>query len=50
MSSTRPGSRSNKYIRALTPVAGENYRALRFEQGKPITVRMRNGKAVTYDP
>lgn len=40
----------DKYIRALTPVAGENYRALRFEQGKPITVRMRNGKAVTYDP
>ncbi|HEY1107614.1 MAG TPA: hypothetical protein VGE76_03240 [Opitutaceae bacterium] len=39
-----------KYVKAITPVAGENYRALRFEQGKPLTVRMRNGKAVTYNP
>ncbi len=40
----------DKYVRTITPVAGENYRALRFEQGKPLTVRLRSGKPVTYEP
>jgi type IV pilus assembly protein PilA len=39
-----------KYIKVLHPVAGENYRALRFQQGQPIRVRLQNGKMVEYRP
>jgi type IV pilus assembly protein PilA len=39
-----------RYIRVLNPVAGENYRALRFQQGRPLSVRLRNGKMVEYKP
>jgi hypothetical protein len=39
-----------RYIKALNPVAGENYRALRFEQGQTIRVRLKNGKTVEYSP
>ena len=37
-----------KYIKALNPVAGENYRALRFQRGQPIRVRLQDGKTVQY--
>ena len=37
-----------KYIKVLNPVAGENYRALRFQQGQPIRVRLGNGKTLQY--
>jgi type IV pilus assembly protein PilA len=36
----------SKYIPVVTPVAGENYRALRFKQGTPLRVRLGNGKFV----
>jgi len=35
-------------IKALNPVAGENYRALRFQQGQPIRVRLASGKFLQY--
>jgi len=37
-----------RYIKVLNPVAGENYRALRFQQGQPIRVRLGNGKVLQY--
>ena len=39
-----------KYIKALNPVAGENYRALRFTLGQPLRVRLGDGKTVEYAP
>ncbi len=39
-----------KYVRVIQPVAGENYRALRFEQGQALRVRLANGKVVEYKP
>jgi type IV pilus assembly protein PilA len=39
-----------RYVKALNPLAGENYRALRFQQGQPIRVRLQNGKTVEYKP
>lgn len=40
----------NKYIKVVNPVAGENYRALRFVQGQPLRVRLGNGQTVEYKP
>lgn len=40
----------DKYVKLIQPVAGENYRALRFEQGKPLIVRLPDGREVRYDP
>jgi hypothetical protein len=37
-----------RYIKVLNPVAGENYRALRFQQGQPIRVRLQSGKVIQY--
>ncbi|MGH7959899.1 MAG: hypothetical protein ACREH8_23190 [Opitutaceae bacterium] len=37
-----------RYIKAVNPVVGENYRALRFQQGQPIRVRLQDGKVVEY--
>jgi hypothetical protein len=37
-----------RYIKVLQPVAGENYRALRFQKGQPLRVRLQNGKVVQY--
>jgi hypothetical protein len=39
-----------RYVKAITPVAGENYRALRFVQGQPLRVRLASGKTVEYAP
>lgn len=39
-----------KTIKVLQPVAGENYRAIRFVQGEPLRVRLANGKVVEYKP
>jgi type IV pilus assembly protein PilA len=39
-----------RYIRVINPVAGENYRALRFVQGQTLRVRMANGQTVEYKP
>ncbi len=40
----------NKFIRKLIPVAGEDYRQIRFVQGQPLRVRLPNGKLVEYAP
>jgi hypothetical protein len=37
-----------KYVKVVNPVAGENYRALRFRQGEPIRVQLQNGKTLQY--
>ena len=39
-----------RYIKVIHPVAGENYRALRFEQGQTLRVRMANGRTIEYGP
>lgn len=39
-----------KYVKIIQPVAGENYRALRFQQGQPLQVRLRDGRVIRYDP
>ena len=39
-----------RYIKVLNPIAGENYRALRFQQGQPIRVQLGNGKVVQHQP
>jgi type IV pilus assembly protein PilA len=38
------------YVKAIQPVAGEDYRALRFVQGEPLRVRLPNGKLIEYKP
>jgi len=40
----------NRYIKALVPVAGENYRQLRFIQGQPLRVRLPDGRMIQYPP
>jgi hypothetical protein len=44
------GPETEKYIRSIMPVAGEDYRAIQFEQGKPLEVRTAYGAVVMYDP
>jgi type IV pilus assembly protein PilA len=39
-----------RYIKVINPVAGENYRALRFQQGQALRVRLGNGKMIEYGP
>ncbi len=36
----------DKYIKSIHPVAGENYRALKFHSGQPLRIRMANGHLV----
>jgi type IV pilus assembly protein PilA len=40
----------SRYIKALNPIAGENYRALRFQQGLVLRVRMGYGMVIEYKP
>lgn len=39
-----------KYVRTMQPVAGENYRSLRFEFGTPLRVRLADGRTVEFKP
>ena len=39
-----------KYVKALTPVDGENYRALQFVQGRTFVVTTSSGHTVSYAP
>lgn len=39
-----------KYVKSLTPLNGENYRAIQFAQGKKMTVTTAGGHSVSYDP
>jgi len=41
---------TTRYINAITPVEGENYRTLHFKAGEPVEVRPRSGKIVRYAP
>lgn len=37
-----------RYIKVLNPAAGENYRALRFQLGQPLRVRLQDGRTIQY--
>lgn len=39
-----------RYIKVLNPVAGEDYRTLRFRQGQTLRVRLPDGRTVEYTP
>ncbi|MEO5961389.1 MAG: hypothetical protein ABIZ49_07385 [Opitutaceae bacterium] len=39
-----------RYVKQIVPVAGENYRTLRFQQGQPLRVQLANGKFVEFAP
>lgn len=39
-----------KYIRAMVPVMGEDYRALRYVSGQPLRVRLPTGRTIEYNP
>ena len=39
-----------KYVKAINPVNGENYRALQFVQGRQFVVTTADGYSVSYDP
>ncbi len=40
-----------RYVKVVTPVAGENYRLVRFQQGRPLQVRLpTNGQLIEYKP
>jgi len=36
------------YVRALQPVAGEDYSSLEFEEGKPLVVHLADGRTIQY--
>lgn len=38
------------YIKALTPVAGEDYGELILQSGEPLIVYLPDGREVRYDP
>jgi len=40
----------DKYIKALKPVAGEDYSELVFKAGEPLVVHLPDGREVRYDP
>lgn len=40
----------SRYIKVINPVAGENYRALRFQQGQALRVRLGSGKVIEHKP
>jgi type IV pilus assembly protein PilA len=40
----------DKYIRQITPIAGEDYRRLNFKSGMPLVVRTAAGLEVRYAP
>ncbi|HTZ20731.1 MAG TPA: hypothetical protein VMC06_07605 [Opitutaceae bacterium] len=40
----------DKYVKQIIPVAGENYRMLRFKQGQPLSVRTGDGRVIRYGP
>jgi hypothetical protein len=40
------GPEKEKYIKRIVPIAGENYRQLRFRMGQPLRIRMPDGKVI----
>jgi type IV pilus assembly protein PilA len=41
---------TDKLIKQLVPVAGEDYRQLACKQGQPLRVRLSSGRVVEYRP
>lgn len=41
---------ATKYVKALNPLDGENYRSIQFTQGRPLTVKTASGYAISYQP
>lgn len=39
-----------RHLKVVQPVLGENDRALRFVQGQPPRVRLRDGRVIEYKP
>ena len=39
-----------KYVKKIEPLAGENYRAIEFAQGKPLTITTADGYSMSYNP
>jgi type IV pilus assembly protein PilA len=37
-----------RYVRRINPVAGEDYRQIRFAQGRPLVVRLPDGRVIQY--
>lgn len=40
----------DKYIKRIESLAGENYRAIEFAQGKPLRITTVDGYSLSYDP
>jgi type IV pilus assembly protein PilA len=40
----------SRYVKVVQPVAGENYRAIKFAQGEPLRVRLPTGRVIEYKP
>jgi hypothetical protein len=41
---------TTKYVKQVNPVEGEDYRAIVFAQGKPLTVTTAGGFSMSYNP
>jgi hypothetical protein len=41
---------ATKYVKQINPVEGEDYRAIVFAQGKPLTVTTTGGFSMSYNP
>jgi hypothetical protein len=41
---------TDKYVKAVVPLAGENYRAIQFVQGQTMTVTTASGYSMSYAP
>ena len=44
------GTTAEKYVKPLTPAAGENYSGMVFKQGQPVKVAMPDGTTISYGP
>jgi hypothetical protein len=40
----------DKYVPAVLPVAGEDYRTVLFKKGRPLRIYLKDGRVVTYPP
>jgi type IV pilus assembly protein PilA len=38
----------DKYVKSVTPVAGEDYRSLKFVQGRPLRILLADGRVISY--
>jgi hypothetical protein len=40
----------DKYVPALVPVAGEDYRTVLFKKGRPVRIYLKDGRVISYPP